>query len=107
MLRRFMLKRWLDFRMGHGVYLAFFMSLVNFVIITYSFAIEKNSYLHGTFTSMTTFALFFIAVYIPGAMLVGYWHRRHQYRVEAEVSIQEDWISAWIFRYFVRLVQDK
>jgi hypothetical protein len=40
-------------------------------------------------------------------MLIGYWHRRNQYSVENEALLQENWISAWLVRHYVRLAQGK
>jgi len=49
----------------------------------------------------------FIVIYIPAAILIGYWHRRNQYSVENEAYIQENWISAWLLRHQIRLIQGK
>ena len=34
-------RRWLDFRNGHSIYLVFLLTLVNFILIVYNFAILK------------------------------------------------------------------
>ena len=79
------------------------MSFVNFLIITYNFAIQKSQTLHDVFSNPLIFTAVFLVVYIPAALAVGYWHRRRQFRVEVEATIQEDWISAWLARYQFRL----
>jgi hypothetical protein len=107
MWNQFYRKRWLDFRNGHSIYLAFILNFINFILITYNFAIEKASFLSGTFDSLSFFTVIFILVYVPGAMLIGYWHRRNQYSVENEALLQENWISAWLVRHYVRLAQGK
>ena len=103
----FFRRRWLDFRNGHGAYLAFAMTFVNFILIAYNFAIKDISSLHLVFNNLGTFTLFFLAIYIPAAMAIGYWHRRNQYTVENEALLQENWIWAWQNRYLIRLLQGK
>ena len=103
MLRR----RWLDFRNGHGFYLAFIMNFVNFILIAYNFAIKGVPALHEIFSNLAIFTLFFLGIYIPAAILLGSWHRRNQYTVENEAFLQENWVWAWISRYQIRLLQGK
>ena len=107
MIANFLRRRWLDFRNGHGSYLAFVMSFANFILIAYNFAIKDVPALYTIFTNLTTFTLAFLALYIPSAIVIGYWHRRNQYTVENEAMIQENWIWAWISRYQIRLLQGK
>jgi hypothetical protein len=40
-------------------------------------------------------------------MLIGYWHRKHQYSVENEALINQNWVWAWIMQYQVRLIRGK
>ena len=40
-------------------------------------------------------------------MLIGYWHRKHQYSVENEALINQNWVWAWIMQYQVRLIKGK
>jgi hypothetical protein len=104
----FFRKRWLDFRNGHSIYLAFILTFVNFILITYNFAVEKVPMLNSIFGhNLIVFTIFFIAVYIPSSMLIGYWHRRNQYRVENETLLAENWIWAWLTRYQIRLIEGK
>jgi len=107
MISYFLRKRWLDFRNGHGYYLAFIMSFVNFILIAYNFAIKEVPSLHVVFSNLITFTLFFLGVYIPAAILIGYWHRRNQFTIENEALLQENWVWAWISRYQIRLLQGK
>ncbi|MCV0393547.1 MAG: hypothetical protein K5790_09715 [Nitrosopumilus sp.] len=101
----FFRRRWLDFRNGHGLYLAFVMSFTNFILIGYNFAVKKAPFLSDFFDNTIVFALVFIGFYIPVAMIIGYYHRRKQYVVEAEVGLQENWPIVWILRYQIRLIQ--
>lgn len=104
---QFLRKRWLDFRNGHSIYLVFILTFVNFILIAYNLAIERVPFLSNIFDSVTTFTLVFIAIYVPAAMLIGYWHRKNQYSVENEAYIQENWISAWLLRHQIRLIEGK
>ncbi|HLC24607.1 MAG TPA: hypothetical protein VJJ25_03145 [Nitrosopumilaceae archaeon] len=83
------------------------MSFANFILIAYNFAIKDIPALHTIFTNLATFTLAFLALYIPSAIIIGYWHRRNQYTVENEAMIQENWIWAWQNRYLIRLLQGK
>lgn len=108
---QFLRRRWLDFRNGHSIYLAFVLTFVNFTLITYNFAVKelvaKIPILKPIAESQIAFALLFIAIYIPVAILIGYWHRRNQYSVENEALLKENWIWAWVMRYEIRLIQGK
>ena len=39
--------------------------------------------------------------------MIGYWHRKHQYSVENEALIKENWVWAWISQYQIRLIKGK
>ncbi|HJU14354.1 MAG TPA: hypothetical protein VJ792_07865 [Candidatus Nitrosotalea sp.] len=103
----FLRRRWLDFRNGHSVYLAFILTFVNFILITYNFAIKQLPFLHGIANNLVSFTLIFIVIYFPTAMVIGYWHRRNQYSVENEALLQENWIWAWIVQFQIRQIQGK
>lgn len=103
---KYIRRRWLDFRNGHSIYLVFLLTLVNFILIVYNFAILKIPVL-STYLNLPLFVLIFFLVYVPIAIIIGYWHRRNQYAVENEALLQENWIFAWIALYQVRLIKDK
>ena len=103
---KYIRRRWLDFRNGHSIYLVFLLTLVNFILIVYNFAILKIPVL-STYLNLSLFVLIFFLVYVPIAIIIGYWHRRNQYAVENEALLQENWIFAWIALYQVRLIKDK
>ncbi len=107
MNKQFLRKRWLDFRNGHTIYLAFVLTFANFILITYNFAIKEVTFLNSIFGSLLIFTLVFVAIYLPTAMLIGYWHRRSQYSVENEALLQENWIWAWLALYQIRLIEGK
>ena len=102
----FFRRTWLDFRNGHSIYLAFFLTFINFILITYNLAIKQLSFLNGM-VNLPIFVLFFIGIYVPTAIVMGYWHRRSQYAVENEALIQENWIWAWIMHFQIRLIQGR
>jgi len=104
---RFFRKRWYDFRMGHSIYLIFIMSFANFILIGYNFAIKKSPVLSEIFESTILFAVIFVLVYIPLAMVIGYFHRRKQLPIEQEVGIQESWVFVWLIYHLVRQSQGK
>ena len=97
-------RRWLDFRNGHSIYLAFLLNLVNFILIFYNFAIIKIP-LVSTFLNLPLFILISFLIYVPIAITIGHWHRRNQYAVENEALLQENWIWAWIMQYEIRLIK--
>ena len=43
---------WLDGRIGHTTYLMFFLTFVNFIIISFNFLIEDNTTLPGVLDEM-------------------------------------------------------
>ena len=106
MKNQFIKRRWLDFRNGHSVYLVFLLTLVNFILIVYNFAILKIPFI-STFLNLPLFIIVFFLIYVPLAIIIGYWHRRNQYAVENEALIQENWIWAWISLYQIRLIKGK
>ena len=103
---KYIRRRWLDFRNGHSIYLVFLLTLVNFILIVYNFAILKIPVL-STYLTLPLFVLIFFLVYVPMAIIIGYWHRRNQYAVENEAMTQENWIMAWLGIYQIRLIQGK
>lgn len=104
--QRFIRRRWLDFRNGHSIYLIFVLTFTNFILITYNFAIKQIPIL-GDSISLPIFVLIFALMYIPVSMLIGYWHRKHQYSVENEALINQNWVWAWIMQYQIRLIKGK
>lgn len=111
MNEQFFRRRWLDFRNGHSIYLAFVLTFINFILITYNFAVDRIvktlPFLQGIADSLLAFTILFIVVYVPAAILIGYWHRRNQYSVENEAMLKENWVWAWVMRYEIRLIQGK
>jgi len=103
----FLRRRWLDFRNGHSIYLAFLLTFINFILITYNFAIKQLPFGIGGHLNLPIFVLIFIFIYAPSSILIGFWHRKHQYSVENETLIRENWVWAWISQYQIRLIKGK
>lgn len=104
---QFIQKRWLDFRNGHSIYLAFALTFVNFILITYNFAISRITILQGIVDNVFVFTALFVGIYIPAAMALGYFHRKKQYTVENEALLKENWIWAWIALHQIRVIEGK
>ena len=100
-------RRWYDFRQGHGMYLIFAMSFVNFVLIFYRLLIEKIDFLGDLFSNLWIFLIIFLAMYIPTAILIGNWHRKTQMRIEHEQSMKQSPLMAKNFRVLLDLLEGK
>ena len=79
-------RRWLDFRNGHSIYLIFLMTFANFVTIQYQLLLQRVPAIHSLHINIWIFALLFLAMYLPLGMIIGYWHRKNQFSVEAEAQ---------------------
>ena len=91
-------RRWWEFRQGHSIYLIFVLTFINFILIAYRLLIERVSYFKEIFPELWIFALLFISIYIPTAILIGYWHRRTQLSVEATLGMEQNPLLAKMFR---------
>lgn len=103
----FIRRRWLDFRNGHSIYLAFLLTFVNFVLITYNFAIKQLPFGIGEYMNLPLFLVLFALIYVPTAIMLGVWHRKHQYSVENEALLRQNWMWAWVSQYQIRLIKGK
>jgi hypothetical protein len=100
-------RQWLDFRNGHSIYLVFIMTFANFVTIQYSLLIDKIPAFNSRFNNIWTFAIMFICTYVPLGMIIGYWHRKSQWKVEAEAMFKENQIGASIWLFVIDLIDGK
>ena len=91
-------RRWWEFRQGHSIYLIFILTFVNFILISYRLLIEKISMFKELIPELWIFALLFIAIYVPAAILIGVWHRRSQLRVETTLVNQQNPVLAKMIR---------
>ena len=91
-------RRWFDFRQCHSVYLIFLLTFANFILIFHRLLIERVEFLNEIFNELWVFVLVFIIIYIPASIMIGAWHRKTQFRVEADVMIRQNPLLAKIFR---------
>ncbi len=89
---------WLDGRIGHTTYLMFFLTFVNFIIISFNFLIEDEAMLHDIIPSMWIFAIIFIVAYIPISILIGRWHRYTQLSAEYVILHEQNPVLATMIR---------
>ena len=104
----FFRRRWLDFRQGNGIYLIFLITFSEFIVIQYKLLIDKvtfiNSFIGG---NIIGFALIFFAIYIPLSIVIGYWHRKNQLKVDSEALFKENKIGATLWLFVIDLIDDK
>ena len=101
-------RRWLDFRQGHSIYLIFLMTFANFIVIQYRLLIDRMPAIDSlTGGNIIGFAMTFIAIYVPLSIIIGYWHRKSQWRVEAEALFNENRIGATMWLFVIDLIDGK
>lgn len=91
-------RRWWEFRQGHSIYLVFVLTFINFILISYRLLIERVIIFKEIVPELWIFALLFIIIYAPSAVLIGYWHRRTQLRVETTLIQQQNPVLARMVR---------
>jgi len=91
-------RRWWEFRQGHSVYLIFMLTFINFILISYRLLIERVVIFKELIPDLWIFALLFLVCYIPAAILIGFWHRRTQLKVETTIVQQQNPILAKMIR---------
>ena len=103
----FVRRRWLDFRMGHSVYLIFLMSFANFLLIFHRLLVERIDWLNKLLGDLWLFAILFVLMYIPVAILVGSWHRKNQIKIDTDVGMLNSPLNAKIFRTIIDIQTGK
>lgn len=74
-------RRWFEFRIGHGTYISFALSLINFVLISYNFLFSQIAAL-----DLWLFTLILIVVYVPLNTLVGRWHNATVLSTDSDIQ---------------------
>src|SRR5437870_2111271 len=100
-------RRWLDFRNGHSIYLIFLMTFANFVTIQYQLLLQRVPIFNELHINIWIFAIMFVAIYLPLGMIIGYWHRRNQFGVEAEALFNQNQIGATMNLFLIDLIDGK
>ena len=78
---------WAYFRRGHSIYLAFWLSFANFITIQYRLLVENIAFLKGIFAHLTYFAITFLLLYIPAAVLIG-WYDFRRFAMPVELTLR-------------------
>ena len=100
-------RRWLDFRNGHSIYLIFVLTFANFITIQYKLLIDQIPYLAGVFNNIIFFAIVFVLMYVPIGIVLGYWHRKTQWKVEQDALFRENKVGAIMWMYVIDLIEGK
>jgi len=69
---RIIFRVWNYIRRGHSNYTAYFILLLNFIIIAYQLAISNMPILKAVFPSMLIFGIIFLIVYFPVVLFIGW-----------------------------------
>ena len=93
-----MRSRWWEFRIGHSTYLVFILTFVNFVLISYRLLIERIPFLQEIIPELWIFVILFLLFYIPASIIIGFWHRKTQLKVETTLTMQQNPFLARNFR---------
>ena len=91
-------RRWWEFRAGHSVYLIFVLTFINFILIAYRLLIEKIPLFQDLIPNLSIFVLLFLSFYIPTAIIIGFWHRKTQLKVETTLTMQQNPVFAKMIR---------
>jgi hypothetical protein len=103
--KKWVKRRWLDFRNGHGIYLIFFVTVAQFLIIQYRLLLNNIPLFHSI--PLWAFAIVFVAMYVPLAVIIGYWHRRTQYNVDTQTHFERNPIGATWTLFLIDLIDGK
>jgi hypothetical protein len=83
------------------------MTFANFVTIQYQLLLQRVPAIHSLHISIWIFGLLFVAIYLPLGMIIGYWHRKNQFSVEAEALFNQNQIGATINLFLIDLIDGK
>jgi hypothetical protein len=83
------------------------MTFANFVTIQYQLLLQRVPAIHSLHINIWIFALIFVAIYLPLGMIIGYWHRKNQFSVEAEALFNQNQIGATINLFLIDLIDGK
>jgi hypothetical protein len=81
------------------------MTFANFITIQYQLLIDRLPYLAGIFDSILTFAILFVLAYVPLSIVLGYWHRKSQWKVEQDALFRENKVGAIMWMYVIDLIE--
>ena len=81
------------------------MTFANFITIQYQLLIDKLPLSAGIFSSIWIFAITFILFYVPFSIVLGYWHRKSQWKVEQDALFRENKVGAIMWMYVIDLIE--
>jgi hypothetical protein len=81
------------------------MTFANFITIQYQLLIDKLPLSAGIFNSIWIFAIMFILFYVPLSIVLGYWHRKSQWKVEQDALFRENKVGAIMWMYVIDLIE--
>ena len=81
------------------------MTFANFITIQYQLLIDKLPLSAGIFSSIWIFAITFILFYVPLSIVLGYWHRKSQWKVEQDALFRENKVGAIMWMYVIDLIE--
>ncbi len=67
---------WIYFKAGHGGYLVYSMSIMNFIVLQHRLLIQYIPFLDKYLSKLSTFVALFFFTYIPLAVILGYFEYR-------------------------------
>lgn len=67
---------WIYFKAGHGGYLVYSLSLLNFVVLQHRLLISYIPFLSRYMSRLSTFIVVFVFTYIPLSIFIGYFEFR-------------------------------
>ncbi len=67
---------WIYFKAGHGGYLVYSMSIMNFIVLQHRLLIQYVPFLDKYLSKLSTFVALFFLTYIPLAVILGYFEYR-------------------------------
>jgi hypothetical protein len=100
-------RRWLDFRNGHDHYLIFLVGTANFITIQFQLLFQRVPAFNSLHINIWIFTLIYVAMYLPLGMIIGYWHRKNQFSVEAEALFNQNQIESTINLFLIDLIDGK
>ena len=67
---------WIYFKAGHGGYLVYTLSMLNFVVLQHRLLISYIPLLSQYMGRLSTFIIVFVTTYVPLAVVIGYFEYR-------------------------------
>ncbi|HEX7031564.1 MAG TPA: hypothetical protein VF172_01050, partial [Nitrososphaera sp.] len=67
--------------------------------------IDRIPSLKTIFPNLWIFAAIFVAGYVPLAIIIGYWHRKSQWKIEQEALFKENVVQARMWLFMLELIE--